>query len=207
MTTSSAFWDRAAPKYSKSPIKNMQAYEETLERTRSYLRDTDTVLELGCGTGSTALLLADSVDQYVGSDFSKGMIEIANAKLDESAPRNITFCAVDVFDPTFQTGAYDVITGFNLFHLVENLDGTLERANELLKPGGLLISKTPCLSDFPWIVRPLISVLRFFGKAPHVRFFNIREWEAQIEKAGFEIVETGLYPAKPPSRFVVAKKS
>ena len=207
MSTTSAFWDRAAVKYSKSPIKNMQAYEETLERTRSYLRDSDTVLELGCGTGSTALLLADSVDQYVGSDFSKGMIDIAQAKLNETTPDNITFCAVGAFDPSLQAGAYDVVTGFNLFHLVEDLDATLERVHALVKPGGLLISKTPCLSDFPWVVRPLISVLRFFGKAPYVRFFNIREWEAEIEKAGFDIIETGLYPAKPPSRFVVAKKS
>ena len=50
-----------APKYAKSPIKDVPAYEYTLGRTRSYLKPTDAVLELGCGTGGTALKLADAV--------------------------------------------------------------------------------------------------------------------------------------------------
>ena len=55
------FWDGIAEKYAKRPISDMAAYEYTLGRTRSYLKPEDQVLELGCGTGSTALLLAGDV--------------------------------------------------------------------------------------------------------------------------------------------------
>ena len=47
------FWDKVAKKYAKSPIKNLQAYNETMERTKTHLSVGDSVLEVGCGTGST----------------------------------------------------------------------------------------------------------------------------------------------------------
>ena len=58
MQQAETFWDGAAENYAKSPIRDVEAYNYTLERTRTYLSPTDKVLEVGCGTGSTALLLA-----------------------------------------------------------------------------------------------------------------------------------------------------
>src|SRR5262249_9010493 len=46
------FWDRAARKYAAGRIADMPGYERTLERTRHYLKRSDKVLELGCGTGT-----------------------------------------------------------------------------------------------------------------------------------------------------------
>ena len=74
--TDALWWDRVARKYAKSKISNIPAYEKTLERVRSHLRADANVLELGCGTGSTALLLAEGVGSYVGTDLSSEMIEI-----------------------------------------------------------------------------------------------------------------------------------
>ena len=62
------FWDRLARKYARDPIKDMAGYTRTLEATRQRLRETDTALELGCGTGTTALSLAPSVARLVGTD-------------------------------------------------------------------------------------------------------------------------------------------
>ena len=55
MQTATRFWGKTAGRYAKMPIRYAEAYEYALERTRSYLAKTDRVLELGCGTGSTAL--------------------------------------------------------------------------------------------------------------------------------------------------------
>ena len=59
MRNAEKFWDKLAKKYAKRPIKNIQAYNETMEHTKSHLSAEDKVLEVGCGTGSSALLLAD----------------------------------------------------------------------------------------------------------------------------------------------------
>ena len=78
--TDAAFWDRIAPKYARTPISNMDAYEATLARVKTHLSETDTVLELGCGTGTTAMKLAPGVAHVTASDVSGAMIGIGRAR-------------------------------------------------------------------------------------------------------------------------------
>jgi len=75
-----AFWDGIAKHYAASPIKDIASYEFTLQRTRSYLRPQDKVLEIGAGTGSTALLLASSVAHITATDLSAEMIKLARPR-------------------------------------------------------------------------------------------------------------------------------
>ena len=74
------FWDKLADKYSNQAVKDMENYNKTLDCTRKHLSARDEVLEVGCGTGTTALLLAPSVKQITASDISSRMIEIAKDK-------------------------------------------------------------------------------------------------------------------------------
>ncbi|PTX56677.1 ubiquinone/menaquinone biosynthesis C-methylase UbiE [Litoreibacter ponti] len=200
--TAMTFWDRVAPKYARSKIKDLDNYHRSLERTRSYLKPTDRVLELGCGTGSTALLLADNVAEYVGTDISGAMIDIARAKPD--APDGLRFVQASA-DAAIEGAPFDVVMGLNLYHLVEDLDGALRHAHTLTKPGGLFISKTVCLWQKRWFVGPLVKIMQLMGKAPFVHLLKQSDLETRIEAAGFEIIETGNYPAI--SRYVVARRS
>ena len=74
------FWDRTSRKYAKAAISDQAGYERTLERTRALLGPDDRVLELGCGTGTTALRLAGDVQSYCATDISAEMIAIAEKK-------------------------------------------------------------------------------------------------------------------------------
>ena len=200
-----AFWDRAAAKYAKSPISNPGAYEETLARTRSHLGPETHALELGCGTGSTALRLAPGTARYVGTDISTEMIGIARGKPVEGTPAPEFRTAETVAD-AFAAERFDTVLAFNLFHLVPDLEADLAEIHAHLPEGGLLISKTPALKG-NWYFRPLVWALRLVGKAPgNVRFLGVEELDTMIAAAGFRIVETGLYPPTTPSRFVVARK-
>jgi ubiquinone/menaquinone biosynthesis C-methylase UbiE len=211
MQDATIFWDRIAPKYAKSPVRDQLAYETTLARTRSYLGAEDFVLELGCGTGSTALILADAVKKYTATDLSPAMIEIGRRKATEQGTEDLRFVAADVFDPILDGERYDVVTGFNLFHLLAEPDAAMRRVNRLLKPGGLFISKTPCPTDGSAPLRlklmlHVLPVMQLFGKAPFVKFQTIAELERSIVGAGFKIIEVGNYPVSPPNHFVVARK-
>lgn len=199
------FWDKRAEKYAKSPIRDMPAYEITMERVSQYLGPEDRVLELGCGTGSTALKLAHLPKEIVATDISGKMIEIANRKIADGKIKNVSFERTERIKGDFADHSFDVVMGFNLFHLVKDPMAAFEDINRLLKPGGLFISKTPCLGGI-FIYRAMILPMRALGIAPFVGFHTIQALDAMIEQSGFEIVETGNYPQKPPSHFVVARK-
>jgi len=206
MPADASFWDRNAEKYSKSPIKNMDAYRETMDRTRAHLKPGDNVLEVGCGTGSTALLLAPKVKHITGSDISAKMIEIAQGKVVDDKPKNVDFLQCTPFDEQLKDRSYDAVMAFSFLHLVEDLPATLARIHALLKPGGLLISKTVCLAEQTRLWGVPIAVMRCFGLAPYVNLLTAHALESAITDARFKILETGFYPARPPARFVVAKK-
>lgn len=204
MTTSAAFWDRIAPKYAKSPVRDMDAYEQTLKRTRAWLKSTDRVLELGCGTGTTALKLASAVAEITGTDISPAMINIAEDKARAEGAANTRFLAGTVETALRDVQGADAVLAFNLLHLVDDLPGSLRAIRGSLESGQHFISKTPCLGGRLGI-RLLVAAMQALGKAPHVTFVRTDRLETMIREAGFEILETGDYPKSPPSHFIVAR--
>ncbi|RVU37965.1 class I SAM-dependent methyltransferase [Hwanghaeella grinnelliae] len=211
MIAAAKFWDKHADKYAQRPIKNVDAYERTLERTRAYLSKTDRVLEIGCGTGGTAVKLAGDAAHITGSDISPAMIGIARGRAEDQGRDNVSFvcgdaCDLDFEDGTFQRGSFDAVMAFNLLHLLPDAEGAVSRAHALVKPGGYFISKTACLRDMSPLWRPLIFVMQAVGFAPFLRRFSKPELNGMIEAAGFEIVEGRSFPGAPESWFVVARK-
>ena len=203
MSHPEVFWDRIADSYAASPVKDPDAYELTLSRTRSYLSETDKVLEVGCGTGSTALTLSGAVAEITATDFSPEMLGIARRKADAQGVENVRFEVA----PADAKGAelYDAAMAFSLLHLVEDLPGTLKALRARIKPGGYLISKTVCLAGNP-IFRVIIPVMRLFGKAPFVAYLSPEALKRAMEEAGFEVIEAGNHPKKGRAHFIVARK-
>ena len=207
MADPAEFWDKAADKDSKKPVKDMENYRKTLDCTRRYLSASDEVLEVGCGTGNTALLLAPSVKQLTATDISSRMIEIAKEEAVTQEVENVRFDRATLFDEKLEKGSFDVVMGFNFLHLLEDIPGAVRRIDELLKPGGSFISKTVCLGEQSRLWSALLAVMKALRFAPYVRCLKVAELEDIITSTDFEIVETGFYPPSPPSRFIVARKS
>ncbi len=202
---SAIFWDKAAKKYAASKIADMAGYEETLARTRSFLHADDHLLEIGCGTGSTALKLAPSVRRMTATDISGGMLAIANEKLQKTDLTNLKFVQTEATKP-IEGAPFDAVCAFSILHLLDDLDTGLAHIHSLLKPGGMLISKTACLRDMSFALPPVIKVMQWIGKAPHVGIFTGKQLEAAFEKAGFELVETGYHGKTRSTRFIAARR-
>lgn len=196
------FWDDIAERYARDPVRNPDAYATTLSRARHWLHPSMQVLEIGCGTGSTALTLAEAVEEYTGADVSGEMIRIAEDKAQEAQVPNLSFT---IAEATQVSGPWDAVLAFNLLHLLPDLPATLAHLRAQIPQGGMFITKTPCLGHRPWF-RPLVWGMQMLGKAPlHVNHLTPKGLERMILDAGFEILETGDYPARPPSRFIVAR--
>jgi len=202
--TNASFWDKVAEKYAKDSIGDMEAYEQTRDRMRDILQPHHRVLEIGCGTGSTALELADCVDRYVGTDLSLKMIAIAQSKLSSETPDNLRFAVHDA--EMVPSGTHDVILALNLFHLLPDLEDVLAQLFDALPTGGMLISKTSLLGDGLWVIPWVVPIARLFGKAPYVRSLGDAEMLDLLRGAGFTVTETISQAGTVPRLFCVATK-
>jgi cyclopropane fatty-acyl-phospholipid synthase-like methyltransferase len=204
--TAQPFWDRMAPKYARKPVDDPDAYHEKLALVASLLRPKDRVLEIGCGTGTTALRLAPHVAQYTATDGSRAMIGLAGAKLGPGAPENVTFHHAGAAEQV--AGApFDAICAFSLLHLVEDVPGVLASVHVQLRPGGLFLSKTVCTKAAAWPIRLLIPTLTTLRIAPRVTPLSRAELVRHIADAGFTVERTEHLGKNRMSPIIVARKA
>ena len=203
------FWDRTSRKYAKGAIADQAGYERTLDRTRALLGSGDRVLELGCGTGTTALRLAGDVQDYLATDISAGMIAIANEKHAAGPIPALVFRTATAEALTPDAARFNAVLGFNYLHLVRDLPGTLRRIHALLAAQGLFISKTPCVGDMNPLIRfALLPAMRAIGKAPYAGVFRAADLSQHICAAGFDILATENHATKGNDNrpYIVARK-
>ena len=205
------FWNRVARKYARDPIADPAGYEATLRRVQALLWRDDSVLEIGCGTGTTALRLAGHTRRWLATDVSPEMIAIARERLAAQPVPQLRFGVADAEAEAAATAGarYDSVLAFNVLHLMTDLDGALRATVPLLKPGGLFISKTPCLAEMnPLVPRLFVPLARWLGKAPHVLSFDAAQLRAAFERHGLviEAFERHGTKRKDFRVFIVARK-
>lgn len=197
------FWNRIAERYAARPLKDVAAYDAMISDVASRLNPGDHVLELGCGTGGTAIRLAPHVSHWTATDFSAEMIKIAQGK---PAGANLTFKIADA-ENAYDGGPFDVICAFNVLHLVENQPATLAQIFTNLKPGGLLISKTWCFTDLNFKFRLLFNALRAVGLFPVVNQHSIPELRQSMLEAGFQIEDERVFGKYRQNPYIVGHKA
>ncbi len=203
------FWDRIAARYAADPIADTAGYEATLRRVQGLLGADQDVLEIGCGTGTTALRLAAGTRRLRATDVSSRMIAIARGKLAATPVPQLSFDVADADAAITGPGEVDAVLAFNLLHLVTDLDRALAQAARALRPGGLLITKTACLSELnPLLTRLALPVMRAIGQAPHTLRFDAGTLQSAMVRQGLEIVSVERHGTQAPDFrvFIVARR-
>jgi arsenite methyltransferase len=201
------FWDGIAEKYAAQPVKDVTAFERKQSLTRERLRPDSTVFEIGCGTGSLALAMSRFAGHIHAMDFSAEMVRIANQKKQAQGVTNVTFHqgTLDGELP-FAPGRLDCVWAFSILHLVDDRRRMLRTIFDLLEPGGSFISSNACLAE-GWVpYGAIITLMRWFGKAPMVYIYDRETILRDIREAGFVDVEERDVGADRIVAFIVAKK-
>lgn len=199
------FWNGFAARYARHPISDQTAYAHKLARTQAHMRPDMEVLEIGCGTGGTAVAHAPHVRHVEAVDFSSEMLGFAKAKAAEAGVANITFreAALEELDPAAKR--YDMVLMLSVLHLISDRKTAARQVRDLLKPGGLFVSSTVCLTEYPLIARLIVPVASALRQLPAIKIFSPDALRATLTGAGFEIVEDWRpKPAAP--LFLIARK-
>ncbi|MEL6662252.1 MAG: class I SAM-dependent methyltransferase [Pseudomonadota bacterium] len=206
MPDSATFWNNIAEGYAKSKIRDERAYEEKLKITQDLFPPNAHVLEIACGTGTTALHHAPHVETYQATDISPRMLEIAREKASAQGITNVLFSEEDIATAAWPADHYDAVLAMSILHLLPDRPAALARIRETLKPGGSFISSTICLGNMSFLFPMLIGAMKLVGKAPKVvDRLRHEDLAAAITEAGF-VVEDHRRMSKGSVAFIVARK-
>jgi ubiquinone/menaquinone biosynthesis C-methylase UbiE len=101
---------------------------------------SDSVLDLGTGTGLVARLAADRGANVIGIDHSEGMLGRARLKAEQAGVASrASFQPMDAEALTFEDGTFDVITSLYVLRHLPNPRAAVGEMHRTLRPGGRLV--------------------------------------------------------------------
>ncbi|MCC6949378.1 MAG: class I SAM-dependent methyltransferase [Bradyrhizobiaceae bacterium] len=107
-------------------------YENVLQR--SEIGGCHSLLDIGCGPGLAAQVLAKKVGRVAGVDACAPFIEIARGRLPYA-----DFRVAEVESLPHPDEAFDLVTGFNAFQYAASPINALREARRVASPAGLIV--------------------------------------------------------------------
>lgn len=141
---------------------------ETIERLG--LDPGDTVLDLGCGPGVNVATLREAVGpdgSVIAVDLSRGMLERARARVDDSGWENVTLVLADATRPIVTAERLDGVVATTAVSATPNVRSTVKNVHDALRPGARfaiyeirLVPSGPARALNPMI----LAFYRLFGR-------------------------------------------
>jgi SAM-dependent methyltransferase len=176
---------------------------------RALPRHPATVVEIGGGSGSAALAVAERlardaalsrVGSYVFTEIVPTFLRRAERTLKARFPRlRARFLRLDMdrdfAEQGIEPGSSDLVYAVNTIHIAKDLGATLARIRETLEPGGVAVF-SECVRPFegqPIYVEFVFNFLENFtgvatdpASRPNHGFLTPENWRRSLRAAGFE---------------------
>lgn len=166
-------YDLLAPKFDYTPFRTP---DWMLDAVAPYLEgnaQSDTALDLCCGTGAGIRILRPQARRVVGVDFSQGMLDQAQRQTSLfSGSAKLHFVRGNVLSLPFAGGFQQAVCFGALGHILpRDEEAFVEQIARALDPGGRFVTVTSTMPPI-WSRRYLLS--RSFNAAMHVRNWLVR---------------------------------
>ena len=166
--------------WNSAPGKKWIEHEGTLDTAMSGILDLllraadlrrgQTVLDVGCGTGASALAAARQVGEaghVVAVDISQPLLERAARRAGESACKNVTFTVGDAQSYAFERAGFDRMISRLGVMFFESPVNALANIAKAIKPGGRMVFVAwAAAAKNPWFTIPA-GVARSRLGTPH----------------------------------------
>ncbi len=203
MDKNEKFWNSMADRYDSEELKDRNLFERNLACIQENLKETDAVLDFGCGTGLYTLAYADRVKRVIGIDTSSDMIRLAQGK--SSGQEKLHFICSELDKAHIRPAQFDAVVATYVLHLLPDPSLVVCQLYNFLKPGAKLLALTPCMASKP-LLYGLLSLLHRVGMAPAIRSFKKEELRQLFLEAGFELDEFKRQTGTTNQYWAVARK-
>ncbi len=180
--------------YEKTPFPNYDGFDSRdsltvkARRTRfadlldRQLPDGALVFEAGCGTGQLSNFLGMSWKRNVfAGDICLNSLRLAKEFADRHMIRNVAFLQMNLFQPPFRDGAFDVVISNGVLHHTGNAEAAFQSILAKLKPGGhIIIGLYNSFARLPTLWRRW--VFRTFGPCMHFLDRQLKEGEKRTSR-------------------------
>ncbi|MFN4087504.1 MAG: ArsR/SmtB family transcription factor [Alphaproteobacteria bacterium] len=123
-------------------IRALHVDEQEVERRLVALLPRSPIgslLDIGTGTGRILELMAPHVDQAVGIDQSREMLNMARDRLGRGPLVNCSVRQADMYRLPVAGGSFDVVTIHQVLHFAEDPGRVIAEAARVLRPGGRML--------------------------------------------------------------------
>ncbi len=144
------------------------------------------VLDIGTGTGHTALALAPHAGTVIGLDPTPEMLAEAEALRRERGYGNVSWMLGDVADLPWAANSFHVVACRRAAHHFLDIERALGEMCRVLRRGGRLMIDDRTVPNDPDL-DVLLNQLDWLHDHSHVRDYSADEWRALCERAGLHV--------------------
>lgn len=160
---------------------NLASHQATVRHLN--LKGTETVLDLGCGTGElerhTLCRWPDA--RVIGVDLCSNMVAAARGKF--SPKLSVRFVCGNGQEIPIRSESIDLVVSCSAYHFIPDRRGALRELSRVLVPGGRLVLTDWC-GDYV-MCRAMDAWLTATGRAAHAGSLSARECRDLAREVGF----------------------
>jgi ubiquinone/menaquinone biosynthesis C-methylase UbiE len=180
-STIRAFFDEVASDWDTMRLAYYD--ERVIEQlaARTHLDGSQTVVDVGTGTGFVAAGLASQSARVIALDNSAGMLDVARANLDSLGVRNVDLGEADFTSLPLRDGSVDAAVANMVMHHAEQPAAMLAEMARVTRPGGWVAVTDEVEHPYEWMRTEHADVWLGFDEAQVAGFFG----EARLAEYGY----------------------
>lgn len=131
-------------------------WNRALQRTLVHwigLRDSDAVLDAGCGAGRFTVQFAPRCVAVTGLDVSEAMVRRSSLNAMDLGMNNVSFVVGNITSMPFAENRFDVVFCSDLLFMFDDIAAPLAELLRVCKSGGRLVIMDPSDRMNPWAVK------------------------------------------------------